>query len=503
MKKLFIKYTFFTGLLLVLASCNKDLLDTVPNDRLSTGIFWKSQQDALLAVNAMYTFLDGTAIFNWDAYTDIAHVNQNFQSEAFIELGTYDVTSAPVYNTWASAYQGIEMSNYFLANVDKVPVTDTALINRMKGEARTIRAYQYLKLVGLFGDVPLVTEPLDVPAASKLTRTPASQIYDFIDAELAASAAVLPVTYGTADRGRVRQGTAWALKARADLWAGRYQAAADAAAKVTGYTLYSSYKNLFTYAVENNSEVLLDKQFIKDLVPVNVFNLLAPYSQKNSQGYFVPTRALVDMYEANDPRMHFSIFMDGDTLPSGVIFRPTPGSGGADAIGSTYYASATGYNIKKYINASDYANPSNNGINIILLRYAEVLLTYAEAKIELNQLDASVYDAINKVRNSRDDVKLPAITTGKTQEALRQIVRHERTVELAFEGLHLFDIRRWKTAATVMQGPVYGMTYISNGQPVTVEAVSSTRTFTDKHYLWPVPQKEIDLNPNLLQNKGW
>ncbi|KAA2240047.1 RagB/SusD family nutrient uptake outer membrane protein [Chitinophaga agrisoli] len=505
MKRLLIKYTFFIGLSVILASaCNKDLLDTVPNDRLSTNIFWKTEQDAVLAVNAIYTFLDGNTIFSWDAYTDIAHVNQNFQPEAFVELGTYDVTSAPVYNAWAAAYQGIQLSNYFLANVDKVNTTNTALIDRLKSEARTIRAYHYIKLAGLFGDVPLITTPLNVDEAVKLTRTPVAQIYDFVDKELTESAPLLPASYpSAADRGRIRQGTAWALKARADLWAGRYQAAVDAASQVTGYSLNKSYQNLFTYAGENNSEILLDKQFIKDLVPVNVFNLLAPYSQKNAQGYYVPTRAMVDMYEDNDPRMHFSIFMNGDTLPSGIVFKPTPGGGGADAIGSTYYSSATGYNIKKYINNADYADPSNNGINIILLRYAEVLLTYAEAKIELNQLDASVYDAINKVRNSRDDVKLPDIAMGKTQAELRAIVRRERTVELAFEGLHLFDIRRWKTGATVMQGPVYGMTYISNGQPVTVEAVSSTRTFTDKHYLWPIPQKERDLDPNLSQNKDW
>lgn len=504
MKKRFLKYILFSGLLAVLATaCKKDLLNTVPNDRLSTNIFWKTESDALLAVNAIYTFLDGTAIFSWDAFTDIGHVNQNFQPEAFIELGTFDFSSAPVYNTWATAYQGIQMSNYFLANVDKVPVTDTVLLNRMIGEARVIRAYHYLKLAGFFGDVPLVTAPLDVPTASTLTRTPVTEIYDFIDKELTESAAVLPLKYTGADAGRITQGAAWGLKARADLWAGRYQEAADAAGKVTGYTLYSSYKNMFTYAAENNSEVILDKEFIKDLVPVNVFNLMAPYSQKNSQGYYVPTRALVDMYEPNDSRLHYSIYMDGDTLPSGIIFRPIPGSGSADAIGSTYYASATGYNVKKYINASDYANPSNNGINIILLRYAEVLLTYAEAKIELNQIDASVYDAINKVRNSRDDVKLPDIATGQTQAGLRDIVRHERTVEFAFEGLHLFDIRRWKTAESVMQGPVYGLTYISNGQPVTIQVVSSTRTFKDKNYLWPIPQNEMNLDHNLTQNTGW
>jgi hypothetical protein len=504
MKSYLTKYSLIILLSAGLVSCKKNLLDPIPNDRLSADIFWKTDQDAVLATNAIYTFLDGNAIFSWDAYSDIAHVNQNFQPEAYVEMGTYDVTSGPVSNVWSTAYQGIQMTNYFLANVDRITVTNATLVNRLKGEARVLRAYQYIKLAGFFGDVPLVVVPLDIPGAKAMSRTPVSQIYDFIDKELTEAAALLPISYPAAtDRGRVRQGAAWALKARADLQAGRYALAADAAQKVTGYTLYKSYQNLFSYAAENNSEVILDKQFIKDLSSVNVFGLLAPYSQKNSQGYYVPTRALIDMYESGDPRLGFSVFRDGDVLPSGATFRPTPGSGGADAIGSTYYASATGYNIKKYINASDYANPSNNGINIMLVRYAEVLLTYAEAKIELNQIDQSVYDAINMVRNGRDDVKLTSITTGKTQDELRTIVRRERTVELAFEGIHIFDIRRWKTAQTVMQGPIYGMTYFSGGQPVTVQVTSSTRTFLPKHYLWPVPQKERDLNTNLSQNPGW
>ncbi|WP_244228381.1 RagB/SusD family nutrient uptake outer membrane protein [Mucilaginibacter kameinonensis] len=210
-------------------------------------------------------------------------------------------------------------------------------------------------------------------------------------------------------------------------------------------------------------------------------------------------------YDNRDPRLRFSVYVDGDLLPSGIAFKPAPNSGTADAIGSTYIASTTGYNIKKYINAEDYANPSNSGINIILLRYAEVLLTLAEAKIELDQIDQSVYDAINTVRNGRSDVKLPNIPTGLTQEQLRQIVRHERTVELAFEGLHLFDIRRWKTAETVMNGPVYGITYAdASNKLVTVQVVSFNRVFDkSRHYLWPIPQKETYLNPNLKQNPNW
>jgi hypothetical protein len=137
------------------------------------------------------------------------------------------------------------------------------------------------------------------------------------------------------------------------------------------------------------------------------------------------------------------------------------------------------------------------------MRYAEILLTYAEAKIELNQIDGSVYDAINAVRQ-RPDVNMPVITDGKTQDELRQIVRHERTVEFAFEGRRFFDIHRWKIADQVMPGKVYGMTYVDDsGTLQTVEVPGWTQVWLDKDYLWPIPQKEIELNSNLTQNPGW
>lgn len=524
----FIYNKYLPGLLIIIffASCRKELLDSLPNDRVSENIFWNTENDALLATNALYTDLDGTSIFTWDALSDIAHTNQNFDTQAFIELGTYDIANAKIYNEWSAAYTGIRATNYFLENIDKVKTTNTALINRYKGEAKVLRAYQYIKLAGFFGDVPLVTKTLSIAEAKLITRTPVAEIWDFVDKELNDAAALLPATYAAADKGRVTSGAAWALKARADLWAGRYQLAVDATSKVTGYTLYTSYQNLFKYAAENNSEVILNKEFLKDTYSNGVFALLAPYSQKNSQSYYVPTKTLVDAYETaagksindassgfdpyhpydnRDPRLRFSVYVDGDVLPGGTVFKPAPNSGSADAVGSTYIASTTGYNIKKYINTEDYANPANSGINIILLRYAEVLLTKAEAKIELNQLDAEVYTAINTVRNSRADVKLPAIPTGLSQDQLRQIVRHERTVELAFEGLHLFDIRRWKTAETVMTGPVLGITYVSAANQLsTVQVVSFNRVFNKtRDYLWPIPQKETDQNSNLKQNPNW
>lgn len=528
MKNNTVRYLFLFIAAGWISSCSKDLLDTVPNDRLSETLFWKTQSDAEVAVNSLYRDLDGQNILAWDAFTDIAHVNQPFAVDAFIELGTYDATSSRVLTEWSNAYTGIAADNYFLGNVDKIQViTDSAAFKRYKAEARFLRAYQYVKLAGLFGAVPLVTTTLSISEARELERAPLEQVYDFIDAELTAAAAVLPLSYTGTNAGRATKSAALALKARADLYAGRYAAAADAAKAVIDLrvnSLYPQYQNLFSYKAENNSEVILDKQFIPSVYSNSVFNLLAPYSQKSAQSTYVPTKKGVDQYQTadglditdpasgydpnnpyanRDPRLRFSVYLDGDILPSGAVFHPAPNSGTPDAVGNTYIASTTGFNIKKYVNAEDFANPSNNGINIILIRYAEVLLTYAEAKIEANAIDQSVYDAINAIRNGRTDVKLPPVAPGLSQEQLRAIVRKERVSELAFEGLHLQDIRRWKTAEAVVPGPVYGITYTDNGA-VKVVQVAVNRVFSaPKHYLWPIPQTERNQDPKLDPNPGW
>ena len=511
-----------------LLSCDKDLLETIPNDRLSVDVFWKTENDAKLAVNSLYTDLDGTNIVSWDGTTEIAHTNQNFNVDAYVELGTFDATSSKIYSEWSAAYKGIRAANYFLENVDKIPNANAATLNQLKGEAKTLRAYQYIKLIGFYGPVPLVVKSLTLEEGRAVENTQIIQLWDFVDKELNEAATLLPATYPAADKGRVTKGAALGLLARANLLAGRYQKAADAAdllIKSGNYGLYDSYEKLFTYAAENNKEVILDKQFIKDTYSNGIFQSLAPYSQKNGGSTYVPTKALVDTYETTDgkkitdagsgynaakpyekrdSRLKYSVYLEGDVLPSGIVFKPQPTSGTPDAIGSTYIASTTGFNIKKYINTEDYANPGNSGINIILLRYAEVLLTFAEAKIELNQIDASVFTAINLVRNGRTDVKQPSVTTG-TQAELRDLVRRERTVELAFEGQHLFDIRRWKTAEKVIPGPVYGITYTNaQGQLVTAEAVAVNKVFDPtRHYLWPIPQKEMNLSPSIKQNPNW
>lgn len=510
-----------------LVSCSDSILETIPNDRISNEIFWKSDNDAIRANNAVYNYLDSVPYyFSWDGMSDIGHTNIPFNEFAVIEIGQHDALNSTILNFWTYSYRGIQASNFYLDNIAKIKVTDQKKINTLTAEVRVLRAYFYIKLLALFGDVPLVTKQLSLEEGRSATRTSASEVGNFIVSELEAAAKDLPETQ--TEVGRITKGAAWAIQARALLYQGKYDLAAQAAKQVMDmqkYELVPSYEKLFTYASENNKEIILDKQFVKDTYRNNVFALMAPYSQRASNSHFVPTKVLVDSYQMingkfineagsgfdrdepyqnRDPRLRYSIFVKGDILPDRKIYNPTPGSGTSDAIDFTYLSTSTGFNVKKYVNAEDLAQPSNGGINIILLRYAEVLLTYAESKIELNQVDASVVDAINKIRQ-RDDVMMPIYGLQGNQTYWREVVRHERKVELAFEGLRYFDIRRWKIAEQVVPGKVEGMTYKDgSGNYVTEEILSFNKTFNaSRDYLWPIPQKERDINPLLSKNPNW
>ncbi|MBP1651037.1 MAG: carbohydrate-binding protein SusD [Bacteroidetes bacterium] len=521
-----IRNTIYLFLGMTLMACRENLLVTVPTDRISSEIYWKTDADVTNAVNAIYTYLDGGNLLYWDGLTDIGHFNTTGSSFAPVDQGVADAQNANFSEYYNNYYKGIHAVNYLLENVDRVTIVDTTLVNSRKGEARALRAYFYIRLVNFFGAVPLVTKSITISEGNLLTRTDVSAIYDFISTELDAAAVLMPVSQS--DKGRLTKGAAYALKARAMLYAGRYAESATAAKAVMDlgkYSLYPTFKTLFSYAAENNVEVIMDKEFTKDVYSNAVFSNMAPASIASAVAQVVPAAGMADEFEmANglpitdatsgydaynaysnrDPRLHYTIYTPGDTLVNNKVYNSIPGSGTADAIGGgNLYATTTGFNVRKYINAEDISTPGNCGINIILIRYAEVLLTYAEAKIEQNSIDQTVYDAINTVRQ-RGDVNMPALATGLTQAQLRAAVRHERIVELAFEGLHLFDIRRWRTAENVMPGPIKGMTYVKDGVLTTVVNNSFVRAFNpERDYLWAIPQQEIILNPNLTQNPNW
>jgi hypothetical protein len=520
--------TFLVGLVVAAASsCSDNLLETLPNDRVSSEIYWQTENDFTLGANAVYTLLEGAGDFtNWDAMSDIGHVTLMWREESIIEKGAYDATIGKVLRTWTDNYTGIQAANIFLDKAKESQGLDQDLIHRLTGEVKVLRAFFYTRLAVLYGDVPLLTSETTLEESRTLTRTPVSEVWDFIHKELTEAADFLPVVQ--AEKGRMAKGTALALQARAMLYANRYQEAAIAAKKVMDldvYSLYPRYEKLFSYEAENNEEVIMSREFIKNIQSNNIFSLTTPNSLFPQVNSFVPTKQAVDgyqmangkdiadpssgfdprnPYENRDPRLKYSIFTLGETLPNGQIYDPRPGSGTGDAIGYAENSTATGFNVKKYLNVEDLAQPSNCGINIIFIRYAEVLLTYAEAMIESNQIDESVLAAINEVR-ARPDVNMPAIENVTSQNELRKIVRQERLVEFAFEGLRYFDIRRWEIAEDVIPGIIHGMTYIDqSSNPQTVSLPGFLKVFNpQRDYLWPIPQREIELNPNLAQNPNW
>ncbi len=516
---------------LLMVSCEKDLLNTVPKDKLTSELFWKTEQDALYASTGIYSILgDQWRYCSMDGYSDIAHFILQWRSESAVEKNTFASNENVPTNEWAYYYSIIQAANSFLENVDKVPNMDASLNARLKGEAKTLRAFAYINLAMLYGDVPLVTKTMSIDEAKTISRTAVSSIWDFISTELTAAAADLPVTQ--TDKGRVTKGVALGLKARAMLYAGRFSEARSAAASVMALSVYqinNSYAQLFDYAGENSTEIMFARQYAKDIAPHSIFYMYTANSLYTQQCQLVPTKQLVDAYlmkstglpitdpasgfdpfnpyAGRDPRLSYTIYVSGDTLDNGKILNTLPGNGTGDDIrSSAENVTPTGWYFKKYVSKSDYLTPWNCGVNLIYLRYAEVLLTYAEASIELGgaNIDQSVLDAINAIRG-RADVNMPNVVT-TDQAKLRDIVRRERMIELAMEGHRLYDIRRWQIGPSTA-GSVKGMTYNDPAHPgtlVTVELTGYVKEFNaSKHYLWPIPFNEIELNPNLVQNPNW
>jgi len=458
------------------------------------------------------------------------HFILQWRAESEVEKHTLDASNNIVKNEWRYYYGIIQTASSFLENVEQVEM-DEVLMNRLKAEARTLRSFAYINLVMLYGDVPLVTTTLSVEEAKTISRTSASDLWDFISDELTSAAEDLPLTQE--ERGRVTKGVALGLKARAMLYAGRYQEAKIAAESVMElgiYQIHNSYAELFDYAGEGSSEIIFARQYAQNLNPHSVFAFFTANSLYTQQCQVVPTKALVDAYlmkstglpiedpasgfdpqnpyNDRDPRLYHTVYLSGDVLPDGKILNTLPGSGTGDDISiSAENVTPTGWYFKKYVSNPDYKDPWNCGVNLIYLRYAEILLTYAEACVELGdaEINQSVLDALNELRN-RPDVNMPEVTIPDQME-LRKIIRRERMVELAMEGHRLYDIRRWGIAKDVIPGTVKGMTYKDPQNPgtlITIELTGYVKEFVPaRNYLWPIPFTELDLNKNLTQNPGY
>lgn len=524
--------------ILSLGSCQDDFLDRAPKDAYSDASLWSSKADALAALNGCYAGWEaGASIIGDDCFTDNGFDQFGWDGYEPMASGLINPGDEWFPNLWS--YKTVQRCNWFLSNVDKTPVTslNEELKNRMKSEVRFLRAYQYYKMTNYYGDVPLVKTSLTPAEANTVTRTPKEEVIAFIISELNEIAPLLPVSYTGSDIGRITRGASLGLKARIQLIQGDYDGAAATSALLMSapftYSLFPNFEELFRPMNHDNQETLLNCQSLKDL---NADWYPIAYAPKSKGGWssYAPTQALVDTYETingktieedatynplqpyqkRDPRLDMSIIRPGSYY-MGSYFDPYQGDDDYNLVMDN--TSQTGYNLKKYISnlddyrGTDYGTDIDNvGGAVMVIRYAEVLLTYAEAKIELNQIDESVYEAINKVRKRAG---MPNVdkTIYNNQTKMRELIRRERRVELAFEGLRFVDTRRWKIAEQVMPGTVKGILEGSvdptNGnltlQPNTAKEVT-TRVFTNpKHYLLPIKQKELDINKNLKQNPGY
>jgi len=528
----------------LLYSCRK-LDQPITRDFTETA-YWRDAQDALDALSACYEHLyKDDYFFGNEGLSDNAYVNGNgFQNVTAIANGGYDPSNARVTDTWGFYYTTIRRCNIVTENIDKVPALDSTLKRRIVAEARFIRAFAYFELLTWYGDVPFFTNEISIDESRTIGRTAKSTVLQFVQSELSAIRPHLPINsysggsgYEEKDRGRVTRGAAIALSARVHLYNREWQqAASDCELLINStengsYGLMSDYRSIFTVANEYNREVILDLQYGGGRTYDRQRSFM-PQTVTQLRSVLVPTQDLVDDYvmlngkgisEAGsgynendpytnrDPRFEATILHHGSTVTdlngNEQTILTQPGSNPPTNSVDDQGASPTGYYFYKYYDRA--ATNYQSGLNLILIRYADVLLMYAEAKNELGQLDAAVWNQTIRalrVRAGFTDAAATEFNAGLSQAQLRTIVRRERRAELAFEGLRIFDIRRWEIADEVMNRPVRGIKVTSgafNRDPNGYIIVENRGFTAPKHYLWPVPTFERDQNKNLSQNQGW
>ena len=543
MKLNFLKYSAVAVVFLASLSGCQDL-DLAPTDKFTEANYWTSAEKASMVLNTAYGQLTSSGrYFSNESLSDNMYEGRGNSSEKMISSGQADASNSRFSDEWKNSYAGIKTCNVFLENVDKVPNMNETLRTRMKAEARFIRAWLYLQLTTWYGDVPLFEKDITLEESKSISRTPKAAILTFIYNELDEVEAVLPTNteYAEADRGRITKGAAIALKARAYLYQNDWANVVAACEKLIGntsngtYALFSSYEGIFKPENEYNSEVILDYQYVPSVRVWEEMYDLAPLSVGARINSKAPTQELVDDYimmngkaikEANsgydesnpyknrDPRFAATIVYHGAkwVRPDGTIqtIYIKPGSTPSDNtygnvdeyIGAGSNSTSTGYYLRKnYDPTSEIGMKS--GLNLILIRYADVLLMYAEAMNELGKMDEAVWNkTIRPLRERAGFTDAPSLIY-PTGGDMQTIIRRERRVELAMEGLRIFDIRRWKTAENVLNGYPHGAQFgeasIDNGY-IRLEK----RTFNpERDYLWAVPLSQKDLNPNLGQNPGY
>lgn len=566
------KKILYSLLFLTFFSCNT--LDLNPLSEGSSENWYNDATEVEMAVSYLFS---GGRFYNYEffqnQYTD-RHTDDWTRRLEVTEIsgGTINSQSSMVNETWEKAYNCIAAANRILLNLDKAASRiSPEKLNFYAANARFARATKYAELIFLFGDVPFYTEILSIDEAFAMGRTPKEEILTAIYEDYDFGATHLPLSYGASENRFATKGAALAMKARIALYMHDYAVARDAAKAcidLGAYELLEDYEDI--YKVPNSKESIFNFPrsinlgtqlpgggINRDIVARTAggnsshnpsWDLLLSYLCTDGQTIdksplFNPR----DPFKNRDPRCAATLVPFG-TMWLGFGFQPHPDS-------MTVYNAATGQMVPNQDNRAVQQWSSFNGlvwkkkVNLnllsvgaehdnIIMRYADVLLMYAEAKVELNEIDQSVLDAMNQVRARAYKVSYqqtslyPAVTT-TSQTELRKLIRIERRMEFAFEGLRYPDLIRWRVAEKALNRPVYGMLDVEELREKVVKKglwffgdtpkidedglpdlsalyeqgvikLLTPRTFdTSKQYLWPIPASEIIINKNLRQNNGY
>lgn len=476
------------SVMLFTASCKKDFLNVPPQAQQPAVEFWKTPDDALKGVNAIYAQLRSWDNVAFNALciestgADEADKGSTPTDATFFNLyDTFTVTSTQgaLQGFWTGQYQNINLCNQVLDNVPDITMDET-LKSRYLAEAKFVRAYSYFRLVRAFGRVPL---RLNVPKDASEYNLPQSDkaaVYAQIEKDLTEAAASLPPSYDEANKGRATKGAALGLHAKVAMYQQKWNDVLSLTNEVMGlgYDLFPNFEKGFRTENENNIESVFEIQ--AELLAGNSEASNSQYSQVQGVagvpgggwGFNTPSEALVNAFEPDDPRMDATIIFKGETTPQG------------DVIPSTVPNER--YNQKSYVPFGMRVSGYNEGAqqNIRVLRFADILLMNAEAANELGN-PGQAKSSLNRVRlraRGGNPAILPDVTTDD-QTALRNAIWHERQVELAMESDRYFDV-------------------IRQGRGTTVFGPKGWKA--NKNEVWPIPSTEIDQSGGTLtQNPGY
>ena len=526
------------GVALLSASCS-DFLDTTPKDALSPTTTWKTEIDAESFVVGCYNgLLDPGSILYLDCGSDIGY--NNFPWEGWRPWGDGSLSSG---TTGASFYNFaiIRRCNNVLENIDNVEFTTPGKKEQLIAEAKAIRAYKYFLMNWWYGGVPIISSYNSAEEA-QVPRNTEAEVRDQIAKDL--DDALTSINTAPAARGRIAKGAVLAIKMREALYYGDWQKAKDAAQAIIDlkqYELDPDYENLFRLSGIDSKEVILADQRLESVFGLGTIGQM--YNNEDAGwSSIVPTQNLVDMYEMDngltkeeagsyydpthpfanrDPRMDMTILYPGQEWRGKILNtldEMIDDAKNKNHPGYTDNASKTALTWAKYLDPYEqYSNVWNTAACVIIYRYAEVLLSWAEAENELNGPSAQVYDYLDQIR---ERVGMPKVvrTTYDTKDKLRELIHRERCVELAGEGLRRADILRWKDssgkmlAETLLNGAlnrITGTVNYSEADPfkraeVTGTALIETRKFATKNRYLPFSQTDVlDVNPNIEQNPGY